>query len=339
VRRKSPHPDQLSLFGPAEAPPPRSKVQPAPVAEEHARLGERVPAGLWVGTSTWSFPGWAGILWRRKHGTSLLAREGLGAYAAHPLLTGVGLDRTYYQPLAAPEYAAYAAQVPEGFRFVVKAHEALTVSHWPDRERYGSRRGEENPLFLDPAYAAEEVVGPTVEGLGERLGPLVFQFAPQDVGAPLAFIERLFAFLDALPTGPLYAVEVRNRELLVPQYALALADAGVSPCLTVHPRMPPLPEQWRATARVALAERPALVLRWMLRPGQTYDGARARYEPFDRLVDPDPDHRAVIADLARRALGEELPVFITVNNKAEGSAPLSVFELIREIVGGKDDRL
>ena len=333
---------QLSLFAEDELPTPR-RVRPAEVPAELAELGERLPPGLHLGTSSWSFPGWRGTVWEGHHSGTVLAREGLPAYARHPLLTGVGLDRTYYQPLAADEFAEYREQVPEElrsrFRFVVKAHELLTLSRFPDHDRYGDKRGEANGYFLDEIYALEAVVEPMIEGLQETAGPLVFQFAPQDLGEPLRFIEKLFLFLDGLPKvhrghRPIYAVEIRNREVLVPQYALALADTGAVPCLTVHPRMPEPDVQWRATTGVARPEHGALVARWMLRPGQTYDGARGRYEPFDRLVDPDPTRRKMLAALARETLTREEPVFLTVNNKAEGSAPRSVFELARAIRQG-----
>jgi len=342
VTARRPSDPQLSLFAEDELPTPQ-RVHPAEVPEDLAELGGRLPPGLHLGTSSWSFPGWRGTVWEGHHTSSLLAREGLPAYARHPLLTGVGLDRTYYQPLGAEEFADYREQVPEDlrprFRFVVKAHELLTLSRFPDRDRYGNQRGEANGYFLDGIYALEAVVEPMIEGLQETAGALVFQFAPQDLGEPLKFVEKLFLFLDGLPRvyrghRPIYAVEIRNREVLVPQYALALADTGAVPCLTVHPRMPEPDVQWSATTEVARPERGALVARWMLQPGQSYDGARQRYEPFDRMVDPDPTRRKMLADLARETLAREEPVLITVNNKAEGSAPLSVFELARAITDG-----
>ena len=39
-------------------------------------------------------------------------------------------------------------------------------------------RARTNPNFLDPVYAIREVVEPAVEGLGDKLGPLLFQFSP-----------------------------------------------------------------------------------------------------------------------------------------------------------------
>jgi len=81
------------------------------------RHGER----LHLGTSSWHFPGWAGRVWARPHPAALLSRAGLSAYAAHPLLRTVSLDRAFYRAPDRDTYAALAAQVPAGFRFVVKA--------------------------------------------------------------------------------------------------------------------------------------------------------------------------------------------------------------------------
>jgi hypothetical protein len=56
------------------------------------------------------------------------------------------------------------------------------------------------------------------------------------------------------------------------------------------------------------------------------------YEPFDHLQDPDPATRRVLAKVIAATSGAALPVYITVNNKAEGSAPLSVLELARAVL-------
>jgi uncharacterized protein YecE (DUF72 family) len=332
---------QLSLFEPVPAagetaprelpgPAPAAgsgPVRQAPVPAELAEVASRLPPTLRLGTSSWSFPGWAGIVYDRPHTESRLARHGLAAYARHPLLTAAGIDRTHYAPLPAAELAAYAAAVPAGFSFVVKAHEACTVAHWPEHARYGARRGEANPLFLDPAYAAGEVVAPFVEGLGGTAGALLFQFAPQDLG-PLGgadrFVGRLGRFLAALPRGPLYAVELRNKELLGPPYAAALAAAGAVHCLNVHPRMPDLGTQARDSGALG---GPALLVRWMLGNDLSYEAARQRYRPFDRLVDEAPAVRRTVAALALDAAAAGKPVYVIANNKAEGSAPLTLFRL------------
>ena len=75
-----------------------------------------------------------------------------------------------------------------------------------------------------------------------------------------------------------------------------------------------------------------LVVRWMLHAGMGYEAARDRYEPFDRIVDADPDSLEEIARTVLDALVAERAAFVIANNKAEGSAPLSIGRLARRIV-------
>src|SRR6476661_8171741 len=100
--------DQLALFdlGP-EPEPERKGVGAALQPEEVEELGRELPRDIHLGGSTWSFPGWAGLVYDRAYSPSKLAREGLAAYALHPLLRGVGIDRTHYQPVEAVELAEY----------------------------------------------------------------------------------------------------------------------------------------------------------------------------------------------------------------------------------------
>ena len=313
---------------PSGAPAIAAAVGAAVPSPEVVALAARLPAGTYLGGSTWSFPGWAGLVYDRAHPAARLARHGLAAYARHPLLRAVGIDRTHYRPLPAAELARYAAAVPPDFLFLVKAHEACTLAHYPDHPRYGAERGRPNPLFLDAAHAAAEVVAPYAEGLGAKGGALLFEFAPQDLGPPRRFAARLHAFLAALPPGPLYAVELRNRELLTADYAAALAAAGACHCLNVHPRMPDV----RVQARLAgVAAAPLTVGRWLLGSGASYEVASKRFAPFDRLAAPDPVARRALAGLARGALAAGRRVLLTVNNNAEGCAPLSIVALAREL--------
>ncbi|MDX1388856.1 MAG: DUF72 domain-containing protein [Acidobacteriota bacterium] len=317
---------QLDLFGG----PPSGRdrvVGPAAVPDDLAEVAAALPKEIHLGTSSWSFPGWDGLVYDRTASKTQLARHGLAAYARHPLLKTVGIDRTYYGPIPASAFAAYAAAVPEHFRFLVKASSESTSP-------YLREGGGRNELFLDPVYAAEEVVGPFVEGLGTKAGPLVFQFPPvgkKHTGDPEGFAERLGEFLSALPRGPWYGVEIRDRELLVPQYVSALESADAGHVLNVHPRMPPVAEQWKAAG--SNPDRP-LVVRWMLHSGLGYEEAQRRYEPFSRLVDEDEGARESIADLALTHAARRRVVIIIANNKAEGSAPLTLFALANSIVHG-----
>jgi uncharacterized protein YecE (DUF72 family) len=322
-----PHPPhlQLDLFGDAIP-------GPAPIGHDLAALAAGLGPNVSLGTSSWSFPGWSGIVYdpAANIDESALARHGLAAYAAHPLLRTVGVDRTYYAPLSASDFAHYAAQVPGDFRFVVKAWQDL-VRPSTVEETAWHRGLARNPHFLAGAVAEAAVIHPAREGLGEKLGVVLFQFPPlrrAESGSPAVFAERLAAFLAALPRGPAYAVELRSRELLSRALAHVLEIAGASPCFVVHPAMPPLARQVEICDP---ARYPFLLVRWTLHSGQSYESARLRYQPFDRLVDEDPAVRLTVAGLVREAAGAGRPAFVIANNKAEGSAPLTLVALARAI--------
>lgn len=326
-KKQSTSNQQISLFA---APPPAPKCRPAPQDAATAALAARLPPALRMGTSSWSFPGWAGLVYDGAYSADTLAKEGLAAYAQHPLLRTVGVDRSHYSPPPESTWRALAAQVPADFRFLVKAHELCTLAVIPDHDRYGKHRGEANPRFLDPAYAAEVVVGPTRAGLGDTLGTILFQFAPQPIeslGGVEAFIEKLYTFLSHLPPGPVYAVELRNGALITGAYAEALRAAGATHCYNAIGGVPPIPTQLR---RVPMG--PRLVIRWMLRRELRYEEAVSHFAPFDRLAAPDPQTRAEIVAAILAAAGE---VTVIVNNKAEGSSPRSVIALAEAVVAAR----
>jgi len=316
--------EQPSLF---ELPPP--EVEAAAVAPETRALAEASSPELRLGGMSWSFAGWRGEVYANTAEPKRLAAFGLTAYSRHPLLRAVEIDRSFYEPLPIDYFQQVSQQVGQDFRFLVKAHEDCTLASYPRRPRYGKKQGELNPRYLDPDYASHAVVAPTLEGLGDKLGALLFQFSPQDLGEPLAFAEKLQRFLAGLPRGLPYAVELRNPQLLTRAYARALEAGGAVHVHNVWGDMPPLLQQARM---IAPAARRPLFVRWMMRPGESYADAGSRFSPFSRLVEPDLPNRAQIAGLASKALAHGVPVFVFVNNKAEGCAPASIVELARAIL-------
>ncbi|MET0343198.1 MAG: DUF72 domain-containing protein [Polyangiales bacterium] len=314
---------QGTLF---DLPPPRLPLAEGALA--HTPLAARLPASIRLGGMTWSYPGWAGHVYADALSDKQLAAHGLTAYAQHPLLRLVEIDRTYYEPLSADAFATYAAQVPDDFRFVIKAHEDCTVLRFPMHARYGKKRGLANPRYFDPEYAARMVVEPAARGLGMQLGAILFQLSPEDHGHPEAFAENVFRFLSALPAGVSYAVELRTPALLTRAYGEALAAARALHCLSVWTVMPSLLQQARL---IPPAARRPLLVRWLLRKDARYEDASTRYAPFDRIVDEDLEHRAEIAGLVAKAHAHGVSSLVLVDNKAEGCAIESIVLLAREL--------
>lgn len=327
---------QLSLFeGDARASAPHQAIAAATVTQEVRDLARQLPPGLRLGTSSWHFPGWRDMVWADAETPGDLSRYGLAAYAQHPLFGAVGVDRSFYAPLSVRQYESYARQVPVSFRFVVKAPNLLT-SPWIHGEDGG--RGKTNAVFLDAAYAVEQFVGPALEGLGATTGPLLFQFPPLGrtlTRSPERFIAQLQEFLGRLPQGPLYAVEVRDDRVITRRFFATLKEAGARYCLGVHPRMPPVAAQ--AAAMSGFGPGP-LIVRWNLKAGYSYEEAKVRFTPFDRLIDEDSATRESIARLCTAALAAGQECTVIANNKAEGSAPLTLIRLAQAIIAATRQR-
>ena len=329
---------QASLFEQPGA-PKRSKSAPGEVQpswDSPLLQAPVLPTDIRLGTSSWFFPGWRGLVYECVYPQTALSKKGLAAYAQIPLLRTVSLDRTFYAPITTVEYVRYANQVPDHFSFVVKAPAMVCDAVMRDEEGRGK---VPNPHFLDPAIATREFVVPCLEGLGEKAGPLVFQVSPLPRSlveeAPM-LIERLAAFFAALPRKlgklePLLALELRNAELLTPRLMRMLREQGVRYCVGLHDRMPEAERQEAALAALDGATPGDLVVRWNLHRGFLYQAAKQRYEPFDKLVDEDPETRRTLARMVAQAFKAGRKVWITANNKAEGSAPLSLLKLAGEI--------
>lgn len=328
---------QESLFADSDdAPPAVSAAAPDPAL---STLAAELPSSLRLGTSSWNYPGWAGTVWERDYPAALLSREGLGAYARHPLFRTVSVDRSFYRPLTAEQFSAYALQVPEDFRFVVKAPGQVTDALVRDAAGKGKQI---NPDFLDPGAAQRDFVEPALAGLGQKLGALVFQVSPLPhswLGQMSGLIARLHQLLQAIPelraSAPdaVVAVEVRDPHWLTPAFTEALRDTGATYCMGLHAKMPPIAEQLPILR--ALWPGP-LVCRWNLHPRHGafgYEEARRQYAPFDRIVDADIDTREALARVIAGTVGAGQPAYVTLSNKAEGCAPLSVAALARAVAG------
>ena len=201
---------QLSLFELTRAQSADSRMPCGARHEEARPLAAALPEGVFFGTSSWSFPGWAGIVYKGERSTTELAREGLKEYAEHPLLTTVGIDRSYYAPLPIADLAAYAEQLPDGFKCCIKAPASVTAY------ALGApgARAARNPDFLSIDRLMSDLLEPLAVAFRAHTGPIILEFPPPARTVrlePEAFFDRLEPFLAALPRAFEYAVELRDR--------------------------------------------------------------------------------------------------------------------------------
>ena len=293
-------------------------------------LGARIPPDVRFGTSSWSFPGWAGLVYRRARGQAELAREGLREYARYPLFGTVGIDRSYYAPLTGDDLKRYAAQLPAGFPCCAKVPALYASPVMPGAARDSA--SIVNPDFLSAEGFVTDVVQPFLLHFRRHLGPCVLEIPPVPPDArldPLEFADRLGAFLAAVPPDFPIAVELRDRRLLTPAYSAVIGQTRAAHVLNYWTAMPFPGEQ---AALVDVGRAPCVVVRLLLRPGTRYEARREEFRPFNRIVEPDDRLRRDVTRLITDAAGRQQPVYVLVNNKAEGSAPLTIRALAERLV-------
>jgi len=294
-----------------------------PGPERLAELARAVPEGILFGTSSWTYPGWKGMVYQRDYPKTGSSAAMLEEYARFPLFRTVGIDSTFYAPPTPEQLTSYARALRPGFRCVSKVWDRLTVNTFP-KARYRAQGGEPNPDFLNADVFLDEVIRPCDAHFAGHTGPFVFEFQTitrSEGFNPLSFADRLDRFFARLPREQAYAVEVRNQEFLTPPYFAVLREHNVAHVFNSWTRMPPVGEQIELPGAFTA---PFAVARILLRPGRTYSEAVDAFAPYDRIQDRNPALRRDIARLVRQAQALRIPAYILVNNRAEGSAPITI---------------
>lgn len=235
---------------------------------------------LFLGTQGFSFKDWVGSFYP----TGTKPTGYLEAYARQ--IPIVEIDSTFYGIPRASTVQGWRDRTPEDFLFAAKFPKLITHEKKLDRA-------------LGDAEAFVGVMG----ALGDKLAVLTLQFAYDFT--PDHF-DRLDDFLGALPDGPRYAVEVRNRDWLMPNLGEMLSDHNVSLVLQDLHYMPRL--DW-VTADFT-------VIRWL--------GRREDIQIFDRTQ---IDRTARLEEWATRVrlfLQDGIDVYGFFNNHFSGHSPESV---------------
>jgi len=134
---------------------------------------------LRVGTCSWKFEGWRGLVYRQ--GVKYTPGDYLADYAK--CFNSVEVDQWFWSlfpsgvKLPDSETAKeYAACVPDDFLFTVKAPNAITLTHHYARQSAGHEAfaNKPNPDFLSVDLLKRFLK--TLASMGRKLGPIMFQF-------------------------------------------------------------------------------------------------------------------------------------------------------------------
>jgi uncharacterized protein YecE (DUF72 family) len=157
-----------------------------------------------AGTSGFSYKEWKGIFYPED----LPVEEMLSYYASR--LPAVEINNTFYRMPKPALLESWAAQVPPGFRFILKASQRIT-----HRKRLKEASDEVAYFFQ------------TASTLGDRLGPTLIQLPPN----LKKDLPRLESFLSVLPDGARVAFEFRHASWFEDDVFEALRARGAALCI------------------------------------------------------------------------------------------------------------
>jgi len=186
------------------------------MATQRARSKAPARGDIRTGMGGWTFPPWRGVFYPQ----GLVQKREL-EYASRQVRT-IEINGTYYRSPEAATYEKWAAETPEGFIFSVKAPRHIVQA------RSLSSTGERIGQFLDGAV-----------GLGDRLGPLLWQFLP----TRKFDADDIAGFLDLLPgkhagVALRHAVEVRHDSFMDERWLELARERGVATVFTDSPKYP-----------------------------------------------------------------------------------------------------
>ncbi len=239
-----------------------------------------------LGTSGWSYKSWAGVFY--PDGTA--PADYLRRYAEH--FDTVEIDSTFYRIPTARMVEGWAAATPPRFVFAAKVPQVIT------HEKRLQGCEAEVGLFLE-----------RVGRLGEKCGPLIFQF---EYTFQADQFENLTTFLKGLPPTFRYAVEVRHRSWLTDRFFEMLGERKVA--LVLHD-LHYMPRLDRLTADFT-------VIRLLGRRADIPD------ESFDRVRITRDREIAGWAERIRRYGESGASIFAFANNRYQGHAPATVRSLL-----------
>jgi uncharacterized protein YecE (DUF72 family) len=263
-------------------------------------------APIRLGTCSWSTKDWVGKVYEAGTPQTDFIRQYSKQFST------VEIDSTFYGTPAIKTIEGWRDRTPDGFIFSAKAPQVIT------HEKFMRNCERDLEAFIE-AMAV----------LGDRLGPIVFQFpyfAKKKGVTQDDFLERLKPFLKLLPTAEHpFVVEVRNKPWLNEKLLEPLRTHDVTLALIDHPWMP-RPDQF-ADVNALLTGRFAYI-RWL---GDRYGIEKITKRWNKQVVDRDQD-LARWMPVVKQIQDQQLSVFGYVNNHYSGHAPDDV-TTIRNLLG------
>jgi uncharacterized protein YecE (DUF72 family) len=324
---------------------------PFDAVRDSQRLHALSARGVYLGTSSWIYEGWRGQVYnadysgkRKDFVKTRFHQECLKEFSE--VFPTTCFDGAYWRFPTYEQLSEFWQQTAPDFKIALKVTDLITLRRFRASGPMGAKAGEINRTFLDHRTFIQEFLTQAQSALRDKLGPIIFEFSPFFFGGPFAmdsykpieFVKDLHAFLEQLPSGPKYAVEVRDPVLIdanFGRYLDCLEYHGVAHVLNEQTWMPELHEQMEIPG-IFTADH--TVVRGLVRPGVTHEAAVKEFSPYDRTQRELPLVRSALAELIHISLQDNRTIFAYLNNRLEGNAPNTIsgaLDLFDELVAVK----
>lgn len=272
------------------------EVRKEPASEQRMKRPFVAP-GVFLGTSAFTAEGWQSAFYP----TGMRPADYIKFYATQ--FQTVEVDSTFYGTPSAATVKGWYEKTPADFIFAAKVPRAIT----------------HEKVLVDCDAEWKEFLG-TMEILGEKLGPLLFQFGhfrSSVFRSADEFLARLKPFLKKLPAGQRFAVEIRNKSWLDARFAETLREHNVALALIDQSWMP---RPWEMASEFDLITADFTYVRWL----GDRKGIEEVTTTWDKTVVDRREELTNWAELFRQFLSRNLKVFAYANNHYAGYGPTTV---------------
>jgi uncharacterized protein YecE (DUF72 family) len=302
--------------------------------ELKTKLDELAAQQVQVGTSSWKYEGWCGMIYdpnryfsNHRFSNRRFQDECLREYSR--VFKTVCVDAGYYKFPDEKMLEKLAGAVPSDFRFGLKVTQDITIKRFPRLDQHGDRAGQINERFLDHKLFQERFLA-ICAPFRQHIGILIFEFShfhASEYAHGRDFVADLDRFLEQLPGDWQYGVEVRNPNLLRAEYFEALTRHRIAHVFNHWTHMPPVQDQMRLEGSQTTD---FTVARFLLAPGRTYEQAVAKFSPYREIKEVDEAGRQAARELVRKSRSSTRPSFVFVNNRFEGNALQSIAAMVAD---------
>jgi len=254
---------------------------------------------LRIGTSAFTAEGWEGSFYPK----GMKPADYLSFYATK--FDTVELDNTFYRTPSLSTVQGWNAKTPSGFIFTAKVPQVIT----------------HEKVLVDCQDDLHDFLN-AMDALGDKLGPLLFQFGYFNQKAfktQADFLAVLKPFLKKLPVGYKFALEIRNKNWMNAEFADVLGERSVALTLIDQSWVP---RPWELKEKFDLVTADFAYVRWL----GDRKGIEEQTKTWDKtIIDRKSDLKNWV-DVFKTLVSNKkvLKLFAFANNHYAGHGPATV---------------